>query len=177
MNNTDEIIWIIYIGAFVAIFPLNTSRVLQATELCQECLILLNNTPQEQVVEEAHGWINTMLFQAYRLLNHHTSAINCGRKVLDFLRGFGLRAVEGKLTDQLAELYEHQGEYKEAEELYKKALSIMTATGDRNPARDSCHCIVHDFNIIQPTNVCGLACSYDISDYPPMFTAFRYSFL
>ena len=131
MNNTDEIIWIVWIGTLVASFLLNTSRVLQATELYQECLILLNNTAQEQAVEVAHGWINTMLFQVYRLLNHHTSAINCGRKVLDFLRSFGLRAEEGKLTFQLAELHEHQSKYKQAEELYKKALSIMIETGDR----------------------------------------------
>ena len=127
MGNTDEIMWMVYTGTLVATFLVNTSRVLQATELCQECLILLNNTAQEQVVESAYTSIYAMLFQAYRLLNNHTSAINCGRKLLQFLCGFE----EGRITFQLAKLYKLQSQYKEAKGFYKKALSIMIETGDR----------------------------------------------
>ena len=111
MDNTDKIMWIL----LVATFFLTTSRVLQATELCQECLILLSNTAaQDQVVELAYKCIYAMLFRTYYLLNDHTSAINCGRKLLDFLRGFGLRNKEGEITFQLAELYKLQSKYKEA---------------------------------------------------------------
>ena len=127
MGNTDEIMWMVYTGTLVATFLVNTSRVLQATELCQECLILLNNTSQEQVVESAYTSIYAMLFQAYRLLNNHTSAINCGRKLLQFLCGFE----EGRIIFQLAKLYKLQSQYKEAKGFYKKALSIMIETGDR----------------------------------------------
>ena len=127
MGNTDEIMWMVYTGTLVATFLVNTSRVLQATELCQECLILLNNTAQEQVVESAYTSIYAMLFRAYRLLNNHTSAINCGRKLLQFLCGFE----EGRITFQLAKLYKLQSQYKEAKGFYKKALSIMIETGDR----------------------------------------------
>ena len=131
MGNTEKILWIIYIGTLVASFLLDTSRVLQATELCQEYLILLNSTAQEQVVELAYTRIYAMLFQAYCLLNDHTSAINCGSKLLDFLRGLGLRVEEGEMTFPLAKLYRLQSKYKEAKELYKKALGIMKETGDR----------------------------------------------
>ena len=131
MGNTEKILWIIYIGTLVASFLLDTSRVLQATELCQECLILLNSTAQEQVVELAYTRIYAMLFPAYCLLNDHTSAINCGSKLLDFLRDLGLRLEEGEMTFPLAKLYQLQSKYKEAKELYKKALGIMKETGDR----------------------------------------------
>ena len=127
MDNKDKIMSILHVGYFL----LNTSQVLQATELCQECLILLNITAtQEQVIEFVYPRIYAVLFQAYRLLNDHTSAINFGRKVLDFLCGCGLRAEEGKLTLQLAELYQLQSKYKEAKQLYNKAMSIMIETGD-----------------------------------------------
>ena len=43
MNNIAEIIENIQIGLGVAIFLLNTGRGLPATQLCNECLILLNN--------------------------------------------------------------------------------------------------------------------------------------
>ena len=141
MNNTEEITWIIriirilwisWIGTLVASFLLNTSRVLQATELCQECLILLNNTAQEQVVELLYLEVYTLLFRAYYLLNDHTSAINCGRKLLSFFCGFGLRAEEGSTTFHLAQLHQLQSKYKEAKGLYKEALSIMIEIGDRN---------------------------------------------
>ena len=70
-----------------------------------------------------------MIFYAYCLLNDHTSAIKCGRKLLVFLRDRGLRAKEGELLFQLAKLYQLPGKYKEAIRLYKKALSIMIETG------------------------------------------------
>ena len=135
MNNTEEIIWI---GTLVANFLLNTSRVLQATELCQECLIVLNNTAQEQVVELLYSCVYALLFRAYHP-NDHTRAINCGRKLLSFLRGFGLRAEEGRTTFQLAELYQLQSKYKEAKGLYQKALSIMIETGNRKGDLAACY--------------------------------------
>ena len=131
MDNTEEIIWIIHIGSLVANFLINTSRTLQATELCQECLILLNNTDQEQVVRLLYSCVYALLFRAYNLLNDHISAINVGRKLLSFLRGFGLTAEEARTTFQLAQLYQLQSKYKEAKRLYKKALSTVIETGDR----------------------------------------------
>ena len=116
MDNTDKIMWILLAG----IFLLHTSRVLQATELWQECLILLSNTAQERGFELAFASIYAMLFQAYLLLIDHTSAINYSRKLLDFLRGFGLKAEEGQLTFQLAQLHYFQNKYKEAKEFIRK---------------------------------------------------------
>ena len=131
MDNTDEIMWIVYIGTLVATYLLNTSQVLQAAELCQECLILLNNTTQEKVVTAACISIYLVLFKAYCPLNDHASAIDYGTKLLHFLRDFGLRTKEGQLTYQRANLYQHQSKYKEAKGLFKRALSILIEKGDK----------------------------------------------
>ena len=131
MDNKEKILWIVHIGTLVARFLLNTSRVLQAIALCNECFILLNNTAQKKLVKFAYLTIYLVLFKAHCLLNDHTSAINCGRKLLDFLRVFGLRNKEGELTFQLAKLCGLQSKYKEAKENYKQALIIMIETGNR----------------------------------------------
>ena len=122
--------WTVYIGSHVACFLLNTSRVLQATELCQECLILLNTTAKEKVVELAYMDIYVLLCTAYFLLNDHTSAIECGKKLLGFLHRLGLRAEEGQATSRQAQLYQVQSKFTDAIGLYKRAISIMIETGD-----------------------------------------------
>ena len=131
MDNTKEIMWAVYIGTQVACFLLNASRIVQATELCEECLILLSNTAEEKVVDLAYKSIYNLLCQAYFLLNNHTSAIECGKKLLDFLRSLGLRAEEGKATYRQAQFYKLQSKLEEAKGLYKKSLSIMIETGDK----------------------------------------------
>ena len=132
MDNTDEIIWTMSIGTLIACFLLKTSRVPQACELCQECLIPLKNAAHKKQVELAYMAINGVLFQACLLLNDHKSAIKCGKKFLDCLSGLGLRAKEGVLIIfQMAILYQLQNKFKDAKGLYNKALRIFIETGDR----------------------------------------------
>ena len=128
MDNTDEIMRTVLIGSLVASFLVNTSRVLVAIELCQECLILLNNTGQEKVV---YACIYLVMSNAYCLLNDHRRGIECTRKLLDFLRGLGLRAEEGMANSLLGKFYQLQSKYKEAKGLYEKSLNITIETGDR----------------------------------------------
>ena len=104
MDDIDKVIWIIFIGTLVANFLLNTGRVQKAIVLCKECLILLNI---------------------------YTSKIEFASKLLVSLRGCGVEALEGTVTLQLAKLYCNQSKYKEAKELFKKALDIMIEIGDR----------------------------------------------
>ena len=131
MDNIDEFMWTISIGTLIAVFLLNTSRVLQASELCQECLILLKNAAHKKEVELAYTAINRVLFKAYLLLNNHKSAIDCGKKLLDCLSGLGSRAEEGQVIIQLAKLYQLQSKFKDATGLYNKALRIFIEAGDR----------------------------------------------
>ena len=134
MDSTDGISWAICIGMPVAGILLNTNRVLHAIHLCRECLILLNNkglAKEKKLAELSNLVIHILLFKAYCFLNDHTRGIDCGRKLLDFLRGLGFRAKEGDVTFQMAKLYKFQSNYKEAKELYKIALTIMVEIGDK----------------------------------------------
>ena len=131
MDNKDEIIWTITIGTLIARFLLNTSRVLQASELCQECLILLKNVADKKEFELAYAAINRVLFKACLLLNDKKTAIECGKKLLDCFSGLSLRAQEGEVLFQLAELYQLQSKFKDAKGLYNKALRIFIETGDK----------------------------------------------
>ena len=140
MNNID-IATTILIGGFVAIFLLNTRRVLQALVLCKECLFFLNNKAlgkKKNFVESTQTGMYSIIFKAYCFLNDHTSGIECGKKLLDFLRHRGKRVEEGRVTLQLAKLYQLQSKFKEAKGLYEKALSIMIGTGQRQ-GESSCY--------------------------------------
>ena len=134
MDNTEEIIQTIFIGTCVATFLRNTSRILQAIKLCKECLILLNNKGLEKrkgVVQFAYTRIYLSLFETYCVLNDHTSAIECVRKLSHFLRGFGKKPEEIQVTCKMAKFYYLQSKYKEAKMLYKEALRIMKEIGNR----------------------------------------------
>ena len=131
MDNTVEILDTVCIGTVVAIFLLNSSRVLQAIKLCQECLILVNNTPQEEVVQLGNKCLYMLMTMAYDLLNDHTSGIECAKKSLDFVRRLGSRDEECTVTSHLANIYKRQGKYGQAEVLLKKSLGIAIETGGR----------------------------------------------
>ena len=131
MDNTVEILRTVFIGTDVARFLLNRSRVLQAIKLCQECLILLNNTAQEKGVELAYTYLYRLMTIAYHRLNDHTSGIECAKKLLDFVSRLGSKGEECTVTSHLANLYNFQRKYDKAEDLYKKLLSMTIETGDR----------------------------------------------
>ena len=134
MDDMDKVIWITFIGTFVADFLLNTGRVQKVIELCKECLIHINIAifgKQEEIVRLAYGEISSLIFKGYQILNDYTSGIEFGTQLLVFLRGCGEAALESKATFHLAKLYHDQSKYKEAKELYKKALGIRIEIGDK----------------------------------------------
>ena len=94
-------------------------------------MILLTNASHKKEVELAYTNINRMFFKACLLLKDHKSAIECGKILLDFLRRLGLRAEEGQVIFELAELCRLQSKFKDAKGLYNKALRIYIETGDR----------------------------------------------
>ena len=135
MVNTKNGLQAIHIGMVVAEFLFRASRVLNAIELCKECLILINSIAPymtQTFVKLVHSFTYFLMFNGYTLINDYTSAIHWGRKLQVLFREFGKRDKEGKVTIHLAKLYERQFKYTEATELYKKALSIMTEIGDKN---------------------------------------------
>ena len=134
MDDIDKVIWITFIGTPVADFLLNTGRIQKAIELCKECLIHLNIAilgKQEEIVRLAYEAISSLLFKGYQILNDYICGIEFGTQLLVFLHGCGEAALERKVTFHLAKLYYDQSKYKEAKELYKKALGIMIEIGDK----------------------------------------------
>lgn len=75
--------------------------------------------------------VHVQMFNGYRLISDHKSAIECGEKLLVLLGGSGERESEGKVAYEPAMLYDHQSKFKVAEELFKKSLNIMKQTGNK----------------------------------------------
>ena len=71
------------------------------------------------------------MFNGYILINDHKSAIECGEKILIFLHDWGATRTEGKISFQMAQLYQRQCKYEKAKELYMKSLNVAIATCNR----------------------------------------------
>ena len=132
MNYTEEILHAILI--VVANFLLNTSRALQAIELCRESLVLLSNkvlSVKKPLRQNNYGIIYHTMFEAYCRASDHTNAIAYGRKLLTIHHEYGDEFQEGKLSIELAQIYRSQSMYAEAKELYERAITIMQKIGNR----------------------------------------------
>ena len=119
MDNKDEVLLTSLF--LVSQYLSNTNRVPNAIEMCKDFLFLLENkTPG-----------NTDQTWVKRFENVHSHPIKRGTKRLLTFRQVFARKVELSTTCTLAELYESQREYSEAEGLYLKALNIAEKIGDR----------------------------------------------
>ena len=119
MDNKDEVLLtsLFLVSQYLG----NTNRVPNAIEMCKDFLFLLENkTPG-----------NTDQTWVKRFENVHSHPIKRGTKRLFTFRQVFARKVELSTTCTLAELYESQREYSEAEGLYLKALNIAEKIGDR----------------------------------------------
>ena len=105
MNNT--IVQAVSIGLMVAIFLLNTFRVLKAIKLCKECLIILNSKAviKEEVIRVFFIKLYSIMFTVYCLINDYSSAIKYGNILITILQESGEKTVESKLSLKLATLH------------------------------------------------------------------------
>ena len=78
MSDAAEILKSVKMGLNVVIFLLNTDRGLQATELCNECVILLQNLDSG-----GHLNISDVLFNAYYAISGYADAERHATKLLD----------------------------------------------------------------------------------------------
>ena len=78
MNNTQGILKTIWIGLNVAKYLLKTGRVLQATELYDEILILLHNLDVTN-----HLNITEVIFNAYYPISGYANAARYTKKILE----------------------------------------------------------------------------------------------
>ena len=118
MTNAAEILKSVQIGLNVVIFLLNTDRGLRATELCNECVILLQNLDSG-----SHLDISDILFNAYYAISGYTDAERRAVKLLDTFNH------AWRLIFDLGDMYEAQSRFVEAKQLFKGALTIMKTIG------------------------------------------------
>ena len=134
MDDITDVSLAFCIGTLVAAFLLATNRVPKALQIFKECLKLLNNKAfrsEKDFVRSMTRGVYVQMFNGYRLISDHKSAIECGEKLLVLLRGSGDRESEGNAAYELAKLYDHQRKFKVAEELFKKSLNIVKETGNK----------------------------------------------
>ena len=120
MSDAAEILNSVQIGLNVVIFLLNTDRGLQATALCNECIILLQN-----LVSGGHLSISDVLFNAYHPISGYTDAERYVTTLLDTFHH------AGRLTIILGDKYEAQSRFVEAKQLFQGALTIMKTIGHK----------------------------------------------
>ncbi|XP_078359151.1 uncharacterized protein LOC144643699 isoform X1 [Oculina patagonica] len=135
MNCIGEVIQAISIGLIVANFLFNTCRVLEAIELCKECLFILNIKEfmkEHELIKSLYLGIYLTMVQGYSIINDYTNGIKYASKLLQIFRECGERTNECTLSIKLATWYICQSKYAEAKELCEKALLISTETGHRN---------------------------------------------
>ena len=128
---------VLFIGTTVAMFLINTNRVVQGIQLAEECLIVLKNSVLRENAKIFNGnycYISTIITIAYGYyIYDYTRAIEWGEKILEAtVQLFGEFSDEvGSATMVLAFLYHRQLKYEKTKELFEKALRIKQETGDR----------------------------------------------
>ena len=133
MHNIKDIKESIQVGSFVATFLQSTERYVQAIELCNECLVLLNNSAlgiQDQITKLCYRNVHVVMFMAYFSISDYTNAERHARKLLPMFRDSGDKGEEGTLTIILAKIYYVQSRFVEAKELYERAIKILKAIGE-----------------------------------------------
>ena len=115
MSEAAEILKSVQISLNVVIFLLNTDRGLQATELCNECVILLQN-----LGSDSHLDISDVLFNAYYAISGYTDAERHAAKLLETFRYAG--GLIGKMGDKC----HAQSRFVEAKQLFKGSNSLKT---------------------------------------------------
>ena len=176
MNNIEEILKAIWIGLVVALFLLKTCRALQATELCNECLTLLNNLAlvvEEQFTKSFYRDISEIIFNAYYAIFGYPRAKRYARKLIDMFHDAGI------LTIELGNIYHRQSRFVEAQELYDKAVNIMKTINHKRQQAVACgnlgavFCSLCEYQKAKHYSEQTLAISMEIGDREGEAAAYR----
>ena len=125
----------IHHGMIAADFLWTTKRVVQAIELWNECLTLLNY----KILENEHELativriaLNKRLFYGNAAITKLSPAIESGKKLLVLLRNLRRKKEEGNTALMLSKLYFQKGEYQEAQAVLKIALCVYKEIEDKD---------------------------------------------
>ena len=132
------------IAFFVAVFLLNSDHIQKAIEICNECLILLNNTDQNRKDQfdslrlQFYGAFYEVLFSAYRRISDYISAERHGKELLVLYSESGDLVKEGNVSIALADIVESLKKFANAKKLYEKAVKIKRQSGDKIGEANTC---------------------------------------
>ncbi|XP_022797219.1 tetratricopeptide repeat protein 28-like [Stylophora pistillata] len=136
MDNTKEQVpttLLISIGLAVAIFLLNTGRVLQAIKMCQECFILLRNGALREDIPDTkllYQGVFTTAIKAHFRLFANTSTEEYLREQLLLFQESDNPPEKGWLQLTLAKILQDKNKFAEAVRFYKSAMAIMKTNRD-----------------------------------------------
>ena len=128
---------VISIGTAVAMFLINTNRVVKGIQLAEECLIVLNNSVLRENTKLFNGiycYMSAIISFVYtNYIYDYTRAIEWGEKNLEAMVQLSgeFSDLAGSAAMMLAFSYHKQLKYEKAKELFEKALRIMQETGNR----------------------------------------------
>ena len=114
-----EILEKIKIGINVVIFLLRTDRGIQASEVCGECLILLNNL--NCGIDDLD--VNEVIFNAYYAISGYTNAARYTSRLIGMFHNAGILMIE------LGKKYREKSRFAEAKKLFERAVAIMKTIG------------------------------------------------
>ena len=132
----EDMIASMNIAKQVALFLLSSDSIQKAIEICNECLVLLNNTSQnsKDQIEKTYS----VLFSAYRRISDYISAERYGRKLLVLYSESSDLVKEGDVSMALVEIFESQNRFTDAKQLYEKAVNIRRKTGEKIGEASAC---------------------------------------
>ncbi|RMX55895.1 hypothetical protein pdam_00006238 [Pocillopora damicornis] len=130
MSDAAEILKSIKMGINVVIFLLNTDRGQQPTELCNECVILLQNLDSGSHLDISDR-LNIKLGDKYKAQSRFVEAKQLFKCALTIVKTIGQKREEALVHGRLGNVCAKLSKYQKAKEYHEKALAIGIEIGDR----------------------------------------------
>ena len=118
MDSKAEVEKTIKIACAVALFLGNTKRYLKAIELCNECLVVLNNvthSKEDHFKKSLYLRIFMSMFRVYFYINDHTRSERCAEIAVSLSHDTGDAMIEAFFSVSLANMYFDQRRLEESE--------------------------------------------------------------
>ena len=146
MDSKAEVEKTIKIAYAVALFLGNTKRYLKAIELCNECLVVLNNvthSKEDHFTKSLYLRIFMLMFRVYFDINDHTRSERCAEIAISLSHDTGNAMIEGFFSISLAKMYFDQRRLEESEKFGERASRILKVIGRREMEAHTCTCLGH----------------------------------
>ena len=130
MDTVDEIFQALFIGIAVGSFLLQTWRYTKATELLNECLVVLqrhSSKLRKHKLNNFYALIYRNLFKVFFLVGDYENAIYNGEKAFPLYEQIGDFEGAAGLLEKIGDAFRLTGEQVKAKERYEKALTFHSS--------------------------------------------------